>query len=224
MDIDAYAADLYRKEAEMAEAYPHLPVLTRVVMAQDELSAERATGMVKAGADPTKVVNTVGSYSRWQWALANCPAAWVAANIAELWRGSDPDDSSSLALLTWQAAYRANGRQPILDGPPLPTAKGGWLDVYRGQLPEDPRGCAWTLDQRVADAFAQGAAYRCPMPGVLLAAKVRPADVLAYITGRKEAEVIVDPANVRGIVVLATYRLVPRAKVTTRRVPAAKVG
>jgi hypothetical protein len=67
--------------------------------------------------------------------------------------------------------------------------------VYRGITdPNGYQGFAWTTDPKVAGSFARGAGLRVPVRGgKVITGRVRIDHVLAYITSRKESEVIVDP-------------------------------
>jgi hypothetical protein len=53
------------------------------------------------------------------------------------------------------------------------------------------------LDLEVARKFADGMGLRAQMPdGVVITGTVKTADVLAYITDRNEAEIVIDPGHV----------------------------
>lgn len=179
-----------------------MEAITAIVMAQDMNSAEYATERVAAGEKPQKVVWQIGSFARWDWALKNCPRWWVNRHCAELWRGSDPDDTDPAALKFW----KRRGKHPVIDKDPLPDGK--WFVVYRGQMPDALPGIAWSLNQDIADKFARGAGVRTKMPGVVLGGKVHRDTILAYITGRGEQEILVDPDWVFDVSVLTAYELV----------------
>jgi len=62
------------------------------------------------------------------------------------------------------------------------------LTIYRGYLPRKNRdGLSWTLDRSVADWFAR----RYGQKGKVAKRVVRKSDVFAYITGRKEEEIVI---------------------------------
>jgi hypothetical protein len=179
---------------------PGLPFVTAIVMSNDLASAERNEAAVKAGDLPAeRAVWLTGSYARLDFACKMVQQGrldhdWLLENLPELWRGSDPDDTEPLYLNLWLAAWEANWREPITDGEPLPD--GDTLTVYRGQMPGGGFGIAWSLDADTATKFAKGAGIRNPMAGTVYTGHVRRADVLAYLTGRGESEIIVDPTNV----------------------------
>jgi hypothetical protein len=183
----------------LIEKNPDLNFITASIIANDILSAEHRTKQVADGADATSVVWLVGSFARWDWTIAmvsagKISAAWFADNIADLWRGSDPDDTNMSNLAIWQHARRAKGGV-IRDGKPLPKAdKDGMIRVYRGITQTGgERGIAWTTDPKIAAKFANGAGERIRIVGgVVITGRVRPSSVLAYLTERGESEVIVD--------------------------------
>jgi hypothetical protein len=186
--------------SDLMEANPDLHPVTASIIANDLLSAEHRTKQVAAGADATDVVWLVGSYARWDWAITmvsqgKISTQWFSENIADLWRGSDPDDTKHENLAIWQHARRTHGGV-IRDDKPLPKPdKDGMLRVYRGiTQPGGERGIAWTTDPKIAAKFASGAGERIPVVGgVVITGRVRPSSVLAYLTERGESEVIVDP-------------------------------
>jgi hypothetical protein len=185
---------------ELIAANPDLHPLTASVIANDLLSAQYRTEQVNAGADATHVVWLIGSYARWDWAVTMVAAGkisddWFAENIVDLWRGSDPDDTAPQNLAIWQRMFAANGGT-IRDGRPLPKGNAlGLIRVFRGVTsPAGIKGFAWTTDPKTAAKFARGAGERIKVKGgAVITGYVRPTHVLAFITGRKESEVIVDP-------------------------------
>ena len=108
----------------------------------------------------------------------------------------DPDDTDGRYLRLWKSAWVANGRHYIRDGRSLPRS-GRLLTVYRGQMPEDKFGIAWTTDPKIAQVFANGAGARVPQNGTVFMAHVHRDHVYAYLTGRGESEVILDPFMLR---------------------------
>jgi hypothetical protein len=194
------AADLVRK-------MPGLHYITASIMANDILSARYRTEQVESGERKAEqVVWLIGSYARWDWAVTMLAAgrltdAWFDENIADLWRGSDPDDTSAVNLSVWKTAARKSGSY-VRDGRPLPKGKDGFITVFRGGPPamSTLQGFAWTTDPKIAQKFASGAGERIQRKdGVVIKGTVMRSQVLAYLTGRGESEVIVDPLNVRGV-------------------------
>lgn len=194
--IEARERKVSERIRELMWKDPSLPFISAHVIASDQVGAEEwELEARRRGKEPADVVWMVGSYARFDYALKHCTPEWVFKHLPELWRGSDPDDTSSLALTTWRWARKHVGHY-LRDGKALPRSK--FLTVYRGQLPGEAVGIAWSLDRATADKFARGAGIRTgSMPGVVLETVVERADVLGYMTGRGEAEVIIDP---RGIV------------------------
>jgi hypothetical protein len=186
---------------ELVAKHPGLSHVTAFIMAGDNRSAERAYGYLKSGEwDVDKAINLTGSYARLAFAdrlyeEGLLPLATYHRMLPELWRGSDPDDTDPRWLRLWKQARIRKGRL-IHDGKPLP--KRGRVDgqvvIYRGQPADAPLGIAWTTDKKIAEKFANGAGARVPTPGgVVIVGNVHPDAVLAYLTGRTESEVIVDP-------------------------------
>ena len=204
-ELQDYAERQSAMVGRVLAANPGLPVITAHIIAGDLISAERATQAVVDGMPADRAVNLVGSYARWDWALA-CVAEgvlseqWFQDHICELWSGSDPDDTSPEYLAVWRTTrLRAGGL--IRDGRPLPTNGNALLRIYRGGPPFGlTNGFAWTTDPKVARKFANGAGVRVKqVGGVVISGLVRHRDVIAYITNRHESEVIVDPRRVRNI-------------------------
>lgn len=205
-----------RIDALMA-ADPQLKPWTAMTIAQDEAGAERARERIKGGADPLTECHLVGSYARFGLAVDVLPRKVLFANIIDLWRGSDPDDTDPRFLAVWKDAWmhlasrRPATRAYLHDGPLLPQAKKQTLFVYRGQDGATPTGCAWSLDLKVAERFATGAATRQrDREGTLIAGYVKRSNVLAYITGRGESEVIIDPADLMAPTVIAQWQRVAK--------------
>lgn len=192
---------------DLLKQQPHLHPITASVIANDILSADHRTKQVEAGeAKAEDVVWLIGSFARWDWAvtmvaLGRLTDEWFAKNIADLWRGSDPDDTSKNNLIIWRRAVIGNGGM-IRDGRPLPKpGPDGMITVYRGGHPATIRdGFAWTTDPKIAKKFAATLGGRVTVAGgIVISGKVRPSTVLAYLTGRGESEVIVPPNYVNGM-------------------------
>ncbi len=196
--LDQWARAIEVKSKEISEKYPGLPWLTTIIMAQDAAGADRWDEDIKAGRVTVEQgCRLVGSYARFGFALDHLPERLMYEDIADLWRGSDPDDTDPRFLDVWQrAAIYHHG--PVTDGRDLPAPrKGRLLTVYRGQMEGDPFGIAWTTDKGIASKFARGAGLRIStMLGVIYEGYVYPGDVLGYLTGRGESEIVVDPKNV----------------------------
>ena len=205
--LKAWADETNEIAAEITAADPSIHFMTAAVMAGDILSARHRTKqVVEEGVDPTTVYFMVGSYARWDWVVTmvregRITDEWFAKNIADLWRGSDPDDTSTSNLMIWRKAYNANGGL-IRDGRPLPKPGGDrMIKVFRGGSPFSVKsGFAWTTDPKIAGKFAQTMGGRARVAGgVVVTGLVKPSDVLAYLTERGESEVIVDPRLVRDV-------------------------
>lgn len=202
-ELQAYVEDLHAVERSLRDKYPDLPSVTIAVMAQDMLSAQHRRKMIDEGADPEKMLIMVGSFARFGFAVDLMEEGivtrdWFFDNIAELWRGSDPDDGDPRFLRLWQAAWRRNKFRPVRDEPGgKRIPRGGQLDVFRGQRMFDKPGIAWSLERSVAETFAKGASFRTPIAdGILIHASIPASKVLAYITERSEHEIIVDPDEI----------------------------
>lgn len=190
-----------QREAEIAASLPaSIPFITRFIMAGDKRQGEDALEAVRSGRwSPDQAVVMTGSYGRIDVATTlvaegYLPDEWLLSEWPGLWRGSDPDDTDPRWWDIWQRAFERNGREPVLDeGVALP-GKGNRIRVFRGQKAGDPVGCSWTTDLETAQKFARGAGQRTPLVGGhVLRVVVPKAMVLAYITGRGEHEVILDP-------------------------------
>jgi len=130
--------------------------------------------------------------------------ATLLKELPDLWRGSDPDDTRPDLAALWNRAWKANDKRAICDGDPLPS---GILTLYRGQMPNQPLGLAWSLDLKVAQQFAltQGG-RQVTEGGVVFGGHARPDDVYAYLTQRSEQEVVIKPEWVFDITNLQTGR------------------
>jgi hypothetical protein len=183
-----------KKAAELIAADPSLPHISAYIIAGDLVGAELMSERVKAGEwTPEKALVFVGSYARFEWALDNMGEEYVHKHIADLWRGSDPDDTNKRFLEVWQNAAQNKGTY-IRDGEALP--RDNPLTIYRGQKASDPLGIAWTTDIEIAKKFAKGAGIRVKsLKGSVLQAHVWRGLVLGYLTKRGESEVVVNPSD-----------------------------
>lgn len=196
----------FAKQSEMAQGLmakdPKLTYISAIIIAGDMLSNERSWQWLQEGMPFERALLFVGSYGRLDFVIRAIADARVDATVVfemlpELWRGSDPDDTDPRFLDLWTDAWNANGRETITDGRPLP--KGEILTVYRGQDEVvDPAayGIAWSLDQDIAEKFARGAATRqMNRGGTVYSALVHRKNIMGYLTGRGESEVIVNPLH-----------------------------
>lgn len=199
------------RQMEVAEQLqgndPLLNPISAFVIAGDMLTAERADKMLAAGMPFWDAVVSIGSYGRLGWIVdnyekANVPLNEVLDRLPDEWVASDPNDMDPKFLKMWQFAHMRNGYEYVSDGKELP--EGDPLIIYRGQDENTTFGIAWTTDIKVAEKFARGAGTRQHnRPGVVYMATVPRGKVLAYLTGRGESEVIVDP---RDLVEIEPYK------------------
>lgn len=201
-----------QRQSEIAATLPDsLPTITKIVMSNDLEGAERVDAALRAGefdeprwpGDPAtsaydRAIHMLGSFARIDYMVRWQEEGFTTREhlldlLPEEWPGSDPDDTDERFIALWREAWERNGCKPVRDGKHLP--KGSVLRVYRGQPEGAPLGCAWSLDQRIAEKFAKGAWARTPVAGGMIAvADVPRINVLAYLTGRGESEVILDPS------------------------------
>ena len=199
--LQAYAERTQAIQEQLRAANPTLPTLTAVIMANDTYAMEHAEGLLYAGEITyDEALTLCGSYTRVQAALrwqleGHATRAHLLDQWTELWVNGDPDDTDPQLLQVW-LELRTNRGQVVTDGVDLPP--GDPVTVYRGQRPVDLLGIAWTLDRRVAEKFANGAGMRVATAGEVYQGRVPRQHVLAYLTARHEAEVIVDPRQVQG--------------------------
>ena len=190
-------AEFTKREPIMADlmaADPLLNELSAMIIAGDRLTSERSKQWTRDGCPAVDALPFVGSYGRLEFAVwatdeGFLPVETLLDQLPNLWRGSDPDDTDPRYLALWQSAWERNGKKTVRDGPQLP--KGTQLRCYRGQDAGAPLGIAWSLDRTVAEKFARGAGSRQrSRNGKVFERVVARKDVLAYLTGRGEQEVI----------------------------------
>lgn len=83
------------------------------------------------------------------------------------------------------------------------AAMGDPITVWRGHSQYNAEGWSWTVDRERAEWFARRLLHGDKAP-LISKGRVRRRDVLAYLTGRGEAEIVVDPADVEVISTIAT--------------------
>ena len=195
--LDYFQSDEFkRRELRQQQILAQLvkkgvPFATAIVMSGDLLSAEEAAKRVQDGADPKFEYKRVGSYARLEWCLKNLPHDFLLKVLPEVWRNSDPDDSQKKFLTLWKQAYAANGNKIVLDDKRRKLPKGK-LTVYRGQV-GDKLGISWTTDLEIAKKFAlSGGGRQIVKGGKIFKCQINTKDVLAYLTGRGESELIID--------------------------------
>lgn len=131
----------------------------------------------------------------WDWHAAGLVGReHVAALIASVWSSAEYPESA-LGRDTWVRLFRYAGYVSDPPGLPAPVEP---VTVYRGAPPRYARGMAWARDRDTAGRFADG--LRSRHPGVVYAAVVEPAAVLARCEGRSgddgesgEVEYVIDP-------------------------------
>ncbi len=203
MDIAAQEMERDAKRAtELMDADPSLPFISALVIARDLASADRSLQWLRDGThDWGRAEVFCGSYGRldlrvraWDEGLITDEQALT--DLPSTWSGSDPDDTDPRFLALWKTAFAANGGTYLRDPEDAVLPGISVLTVYRGQDYGAPFGIAWSLDPMVAAKFANGAATRQRNRGGVVYRAIVPRNkVMGYMTGRKEAEVIVDPAD-----------------------------
>lgn len=194
-EVERMALQMERA-AKLREADPRLPLITSITIASDQMTAERSERWMEQGMPFEVAYPFVGSYARFGFAVkaldeGKADRDWFFENLPHLWTSADVGPSDR-HLELWKEAFDRNGHKPVTDGKPLP--KGAYLKVYRGQDGDRPLGISWTLKREVADKFAHGAATRqANRGGTIFDAMWPRGDVLAYLTGRGEEEIILDP-------------------------------
>jgi len=169
-----------------------VPFLSATVMAGDLQSAEEASERVKQGMPPEEALHFVGSYTRFDWAVANLPKEVLFERLPALWVGADPDDTNPEYLKLWREAFITHQGVIIQDDPKKKLPSRRRFRIYRGQV-GDQVGVSWTLDHEIARKFAITGGTRQPVAGgKILELMVTRADVLAYLTERGESELIID--------------------------------
>jgi hypothetical protein len=196
----------FQRQAELTQEIlakqPDLGYVTAFIQAGDIVNSEKVDTVFQAGEIPFETAcRLIGSYARFDWVVKQLDAGKVTPEqvypmLPELWSGSDPDDTNPRYLKLWWNTYGANLWATITDKKELPRRQ--TLTVYRGQdRTAESIGIAWSLDYFTASKFARGAwARQRDRDGVVLVGTVRRSDIIAYIVGRGEEELIIDPKYV----------------------------
>lgn len=187
---------------KLAKAHPTWNFVTLHVMSGDMETSERVDVEYQKGAlDFETALNLLGSYARWDFVVREMQKGVISiydfhSKMCSWWSAADPDDTEDSTLRLFKDAKATNGKYKTDEDKNLPETE--FLTIYRGQDdPKDKIGFAWTLDYHVAAKFAKGAWARCPRHGVVITGLCKREDVLAYITGRGEQEIIIDPKLVQ---------------------------
>jgi hypothetical protein len=207
-DTEAITAELAQRTQRLQviidrlqEDKPGLPTITYVIMAGDIDAGNRADDALRSGDLAwSEALMWCGSYSRCDMAVKWRDAGIIPRDALldrwpALWSGSDPDDTDPRYLEVWREAWARNGGT-VCDGPPIPGPSGQQMvDVFRGQMEEDPFGIAWSLSEATARKFAHGASVRAPVAGIVYQGVIIRSRVMGYLTERGEQEVILCPAD-----------------------------
>ena len=127
--------------------------------------------------------------------------------LADLWRDTEhPFQFGRLPYDLFAAATEVGG--PLTDSEHELDALPERIRVYRGQGLAEPPGLAWTTDRAKAIWFATRLRSDDSPPPQLISGWCHKRDIYAYLTGRGESEVVIDPARVRAkrAVLLPTKR------------------
>ena len=207
-------AEQVEKWSEVLEKEkPGIPAITLIVMAQDYAGVDRIDKEFREGRMNFKTASTlIGSFARFEWALLQFKNGKVSPEtffemLPDLWVSSDPDDKSEETLNLWREAKKRNGgivyddkRFKIPFSPWI-----GFIEIFRGQSEDSPFGMSWSTVQDVANRFARGAGKRCFVPGVVYRALVRESNVYAYLNKRGEFELIINPAKLECVELVARW-------------------
>lgn len=206
-DFEAQRAALEeqgRRARELMAKDPQLAYISAFIIAGDQMEAERSWDRLVKGEWPyARAELHAGSYARLDFAHRAMEAGYLPRDefirrLPELWSYNDPDDGDPRWLPLWREAFHANGDHYVRMGRPLPRTDP--LRCFRGQDVGAPLGCAWSLDPKIAEKFAHGAATRQRnRAGHVVMTEVPRSRILAYLTERGESEVIFDPAGLRPV-------------------------
>lgn len=127
-------------------------------------------------------------------ALADAIDEDFRETLAGVWMDMESDDSDPELVRMCVAAFRKAGFI-TQDAAEIATpADGAALTLYRGG--GSPRGMAWSTRLSVAEMFVKRAEL-AGESGDIWRARCAPEGVLAYLTARREYEVVCDPAFIR---------------------------
>jgi hypothetical protein len=200
-------------QAEMAKAHAMaeregIPFMAAYVIVRDKASDARSRRWVEMGLDVADAMPFVGSFGRLDFAMwaveqGHMTRADLLADLPDLWRGSDPDDTDPRFADLWAEAKAANGGRYVADTTivPLPVQPDGVVVIYRGQYNRhDPaNGIAWSTDRRIAEKFAATGGLRGASGkhvGRMHTGRIHVDHILGWLTGRGESEVVVDLSKV----------------------------
>jgi hypothetical protein len=190
---------------ELVRDNPSLPTLTAIVMAGDMAHAEQIDLFISKKLMTVEEAKIhIGSYARLDWLIDKYQKGlladnWLLKEFPNEWVSCDPNDTDPKYLKLWKKAKKMNLGNMIHDGA-LIEFKGGYLTVYRGQQSKhEPIGISWTTNFDVAKKFATGAGLRTRVNGIVIEKKIRWNDIIAYMTGRGESEIICDPKKLFGV-------------------------
>jgi hypothetical protein len=200
-DMMAIFVERAKRESEIALTLDEsLPTVTRIIMAGDLRQAQDNLQSLRAGSiDIDRAMVLTGSYGRIALLVRAFEEGLVSLTktldlLPEWWPSSDPDDTDPRFISLWESAFARKGGVVTDEGHDLPRK--AWLTIWRGQRTTDPLGCAWSLSRDVAATFANGASFRQPIANPqIIEVKIPRGIILAYLTGRGEEEVIINPAG-----------------------------
>jgi hypothetical protein len=124
------------------------------------------------------------------WFGGHLTADHLRQVIADVWQSAEWPERK-LSTIEWVDLFRTAG---FVSDPPDRQRPTEPLTIYRGTTWGRRRGMAWTEDPERAEWFAGRWASWRTGEGLVFKATIDPAGVLALIDGRKEAEVVIDPA------------------------------
>lgn len=139
---------------------------------------------------------------------ASIPVRAVKDLIGDVWKDVehphqfDEDELVDLFRLAGWVDDHESNRTLMKDR--LRTAAGA-LTVYRGVGKEgNPKGMAWTLSRKTAEWFARRFGGK-DVDGWVYTARIPSFGILAYLTGRGEDEVVVDPSMLEDVTVVPVF-------------------
>jgi hypothetical protein len=119
------------------------------------------------------------------------------AMVSDVWQDSENIPENVIA---WDALLRTDrpGREAMMDDDELAAlaALPEVITIYQGHTDERDDGWSWTTDRKVAEWFARKFAVVEESEPWLTVATVNRTEVLAYLLGRRESEILVNPDDV----------------------------